>query len=140
MKSLILRTSSLYLHPLLLLFSAYLLLHGHNEPGGGFAGGMIAASAFCLHMIAFNVQSARNLLYAEPRVMVALGLLATLLSGCPALFRGEPFLTGTWLHIDLLGLTSFPLGSPLLFDVGVFHVVLGVALMLVFSFAEEEGV
>jgi len=139
MPSLILRTATVYLHPLLLVFSVFLLLRGHNEPGGGFVGGLIAATAFCLQVIAYDVRTARRILRLDPRVMIATGLLLAAVSGLYTMFTGAPFLTSSWWDIKLLGLATIHLGTPLIFDVGVYHVVLGVTLLLVFSFAEEEG-
>jgi len=138
MNSLILRTASVYLHPLLLVFSVFLLLRGHNEPGGGFVGGLVAAAAFCLQMIAFDVRTARRMLGAEPRTLIALGLLMAVVAGAIPLMGGKPFLTGVWFDLNLLGATKIHLGSPLLFDLGVYNAVIGVTLLLVFSFAEEE--
>lgn len=141
LSSLILRTASGYLHPLLLLFSVFLLLRGHNEPGGGFTGGLVAAAAFCLQVVAFDVKTARRLLTVDPRNLVAGGLLLAAVSGLFSLFHGRPFLTGEWVTIELTGLFTLKLGTPLLFDFGVYNVVIGVTLLLVFSFAEvEEGV
>jgi multicomponent Na+:H+ antiporter subunit B len=139
MNSVILRTASIYLHPLLLVFSVFLLLRGHNEPGGGFVGGLVAAAAFCLQMIAHDVPKARRMLGADPRTLVALGLLMAVGAGLLPLWQSMPFLTGIWVDVNLLGLTKFYLGTPLLFDLGVYNVVIGVTLLLVFSFAEEEG-
>ena len=138
MNSLILRTASQYLHPLLLLFSVFLLLRGHNEPGGGFVGGLVAAAAFCLQMIAYDIQTARRMLSVDPRTLVAVGLLMAVLSGAMGLLGGYPFLTGLWMDINVFGLLTLHLGTPLLFDLGVYSVVLGVTVLLVFSFAEEE--
>lgn len=140
MNSLILRTASYYLLPLLLLFAVFLLLRGHNEPGGGFVGGLVAAAAFCLQVIAFNVQEARRMLGTDPRTLIALGLFLAVVAGLVPFFTGGPFLTGIWLDLNVFGLLTLHLGSPLLFDVGVFNVVVGVVLLLVFSFAEEEEV
>ncbi|HYI68762.1 MAG TPA: MnhB domain-containing protein [Skermanella sp.] len=67
MDSLILRTATRLLLSLMLLFSFFILLRGHNEPGGGFIGGLIAASAFALHSIAFGPRALRDLLVFDPR-------------------------------------------------------------------------
>lgn len=138
MNSLILKTASRYLHPLLLVFSVFLLLRGHNEPGGGFVGGLVAAAAFCLQMIAFDVRTARRMLLVDPRTFIAVGLLMAAVSGLVAIFIGQPFLTGAWIHVNVFGLSTVHLGTPILFDLGVYSIVLGVTLLLVFSFAEEE--
>jgi multicomponent Na+:H+ antiporter subunit B len=133
----ILRTTSRYLLPLFLLFSFYLLLRGHNDPGGGFTGGLTAAAGFALYAIAFDVEGARRLLRFEPRVLVAAGLLTAAGSGLPALAGGGPFLGGRWLRIDVPGLGILDLGTPLLFDAGVYLVVVGMALWIILTLLEE---
>jgi multicomponent Na+:H+ antiporter subunit A len=128
----IFHTAARLLMPLLLLFSVFLLLRGHNEPGGGFVGGLIAAAAFALYGIAFGVQRARQALLVRPLTLLGAGLLLALVSGLPAVLSGKPFLEALW--------TSGPVavGTPLLFDVGVFLVVTGVVLMMIFTLAEES--
>jgi multicomponent Na+:H+ antiporter subunit B len=130
MTSQILRAAVRVLMPLLLLFALFLLLRGHNQPGGGFVGGLVVAAAFALHSIAFGVAAARRALLVEPSTLFGLGLLAALASGLPAVILGEPFLTGVWMT---LGVT---IGTPLLFDIGVFLVVVGVVLSMTFTLAE----
>ena len=127
----ILRTATRLLMPLLLLFAVFLLLRGHNEPGGGFVGGLVAAAAFALYGIAFGVQRARQALLVNPLTLLGAGLLIALASGLPAVFRGQPYLTALWPSGPVA------LGTPALFDVGVFLVVAGVVLMMIFSLAEE---
>ncbi len=138
MKSLIFQTATRYLFPILLIFSIYLLLRGHNYPGGGFVGGLAASAGFALFALAYDTRTARQLLCATPRQVVAGGLLLAAGSGVIGLLRGRPFLTGTWLKIDLPGAARLDFGTPLLFDIGVYLVVLGVTLMIIFSLAEEE--
>ena len=128
----IFRTAARLLMPLLLLFSAFLLLRGHNEPGGGFVGGLVAASAFALYGIAFGVRRARQALLVRPMTLLGAGLLIALLSGLPAVLRGRPFLAAMWASGPVA------VGTPALFDVGVFLVVAGVALMMIFSLAEDS--
>ena len=135
MTSLILSTAITYLLPRLLLLSVYLLLHGHNVPGGGFVGGLVAAAAFALYGFAHGVKKARETLHINPRTLIGLGLLTGMVSGCFALFSGQPFLTGLWSKLKIPGLGK--LGTPLLFDMGVYLVVIGVTLMIVFSLAED---
>ncbi|MEI6892072.1 MAG: Na+/H+ antiporter subunit B [Pontiella sp.] len=136
--SIILRTSTRYMCPPLLVFSIYLLLRGHHLPGGGFVGGLFAGSAFALYALAFSVSSARKVLRVDPRDLTAVGLTVALLSGIPPLFTQQAFLTGTWWEIPLLGGGTLDLGTPLIFDIGVYLVVLGVLLTIVFVLGEEE--
>jgi multicomponent Na+:H+ antiporter subunit A len=127
----IFRTAARLLMPLLLLFAVFLLLRGHNEPGGGFVGGLVAAAAFALYATAFGVARARQALIANPLTLLGAGLLIALVSGLPAVLLGQPFLTAWWLP------DPAPLGTPVVFDLGVFLVVAGVVLMMIFSLAEE---
>ena len=131
MTSPIFRTAVRVLMPLLLLFAVFLLLRGHNEPGGGFVGGLVVAAAFALYSIAYGVEKAREALLVEPLTLLATGLVIALASGLPGVLRGQPFLTAQWAP------GALPLGTPLVFDVGIFLVVMGVVLMMIFSLAEE---
>lgn len=135
MSSVILATVSRLLTSLLLVFSVFLLLRGHHLPGGGFAGGLVAAGAFVLHAFAAGFPVARRLLVVDPRRLLGCGLSVALASGLAANAVGLPFLTGLWsgTPLPLIG----KLGTPLLFDVGVYLTVLGVATLVVFSLGEE---
>ncbi|MBN1967314.1 MAG: Na+/H+ antiporter subunit B [Anaerolineae bacterium] len=136
MDSIVLRTATRYLLPLLLLFSVFAMLRGHNEPGGGFVGGLVAASAYALYAIAHDVASARQLLRVSPRRLIGIGLLLAAASGLIGLLSGDPFMTARWdsREIPVIG----KLGTPLLFDVGVYLAVIGVTLTIIFALAEEE--
>jgi multicomponent Na+:H+ antiporter subunit B len=137
MSSLILQTATRLILTLLLLFSIFLLLRGHNQPGGGFVAGLVASGAFVLYAIAYDVKSARQALRFEPHVFIGGGLLLALVSGLAGWFTGEPFLTGYWLSWKLSGSDAVELGTPLLFDIGVYVVVIGVTLTIIFTLAEE---
>jgi len=134
--SLILSTAMKYLIPLLLIFSFFLLLRGHNEPGGGFVGGLIAAAAFALYTIANGVDSAKQFLKVEPIFLIAFGLLIAISSGLISFFVDKVFMTGLWLknEIPVIG----KIGTPILFDVGVYFLVLGIVTKIIFSLAEED--
>ena len=84
MTSLILRTATRFLMPLLLLFALLLLFRGHNEPGGGFVGGLVVAGAFVLYAIAFGFDAGRRALLVDPSTLLGVGLLVALASGVPA--------------------------------------------------------
>jgi len=134
-QSLILATTIRLLLPLLLLFSVFLLLRGHDEPGGGFVGGLVAAAAFALHTLAHGAAAGRRMLRVEPRLLIAIGLSTALGSGMFPLLFGQPFLTSFWS--DLPAPVIGHAGSPLLFDTGVYLVVAGMALMIIFNLMEE---
>jgi multicomponent Na+:H+ antiporter subunit A len=127
----ILRTATRVLMPLLLLFAVFLLLRGHNEPGGGFVGGLVVAAAFALHAIAYGVVAARRALVVQSSTLLGVGLLLALSSGLLAWLNGDPLLTAQWITFGAA------LGTPLLFDIGVFLLVIGVVLTMTFTLAEE---
>lgn len=135
MTSVILSTAIRLLLPLLLLFSVFMLLRGHNEPGGGFVGGLVAAASLALYALAEGAEAARRLLKIDPRALIVAGLTLALLSGMLPLLIGQPLLTGLWFPtpIPVLG----HVGTPLLFDLGVYLLVAGMALLIVLSLMEE---
>ncbi len=137
MDSVVLRTATRYLLPLLLLFSIFTLLRGHNEPGGGFVGGLVAATAFALYAIAYGVEAARLLLRVSSRRLIGVGLMIAAVSGVVGWFYGRPFMTARWdtREIGVIG----KLGTPLMFDIGVYLVVIGVVLTIIFALIEAEG-
>jgi multicomponent Na+:H+ antiporter subunit B len=120
---------------LLVLFSVFILFRGHNEPGGGFVGGLLIAGAFALYALAYEAESARRLLRFDPRTIIGVGLVTAAVSGLAAVWHGQPFLTGLWLpyRIPFLG----KLGTVFFFDLGVYLVVLGTTLLILFTLEEE---
>ncbi|MGR3176972.1 MAG: Na+/H+ antiporter subunit B [Candidatus Anammoxibacter sp.] len=137
MHSVILAIATRYLTPLILVFSIILLFRGHNNPGGGFIGGLLAASGFVLHTIAFEVSSARKKLIIDPRTLIGIGLLISLISALISLFMGKQFMTGNWWVAELPLLGKLHIGTPLFFDIGVYLVVVGVTLTIIFALSEE---
>ncbi|MFP5245083.1 MAG: Na+/H+ antiporter subunit B [Thermoanaerobaculia bacterium] len=134
MRSLIFRTAARYLIPLLLLFSIFTLLRGHNLPGGGFAGGLLAATAVALYIFAWDAAAAKRAIPVDPHSVIGAGLAIAIVSGVAGMFAGEPFLTGKWIVIG----RDTHAGTPLLFDVGVYLVVFGACVMMLYSLTERE--
>jgi len=138
MNSVILRAGTRYLAGLLLLVSLFMLLRGHNEPGGGFIGGLIGATGFVLYAIAWGTKDARAALRLTPETIAVSGLLIALAAGLAAALFGDDFFTGQWLFI---GATEddkgMPLSTVLVFDIGVYVAVLGSVLSLVFAMEED---
>ncbi len=135
MGSLILKTSSRFLLIIFAMFSLFLLLRGHQQPGGGFTGGLLLGGGFALHGLAHGRRAIEELLGLDPKAIVGCGLLAALASGVPAALGGRPFLTGTWSAWSLPGVGK--IGSVLLFDLGVYLVVFGTILLVYLSLSEE---
>ena len=138
MTSLILRTATRYLFPIIMLFSIYALLRGHNEPGGGFVGGLAAASAYTLYALAFDVAAARNLLRIDSRTLIGLGLLLSLGSALFSFLYRESFMTGIWGTIPITETFKLKIGTPVFFDIGVYCVVLGVTLTIILALSDQE--
>lgn len=139
MRSVILATVARALLPILILFSLFLLWRGHNEPGGGFTGGLVASAGVTLFSLAHNPRAARRVVRVDLRTLTGLGLLLAAASGTVAVLSGKPFLTGVWWKLAGPQGATIELGTPFFFDLGVYLVVIGVTLSILFSKAEEEG-
>ena len=137
MTSIILSAMTRLLLPLMVMFSVFLLLRGHNSPGGGFAGGLVAAAAVVQYAIAYDAAAARRLLRLDPRTVAGAGLLLAAASAICSLLVGEPLMTSHWVTVHAGAFGELHLGTPLLFDAGVYLVVVGVTLTIVLSLAEE---
>ncbi|MGB0414342.1 MAG: MnhB domain-containing protein [Coraliomargarita sp.] len=136
MRRFVVYQSSRLLFPALIVLSLIVFYRGHNLPGGGFIGGLLAASAFILLGLGASMEQARRALRVDPVTLMALGLLIALVSGLFGLMQGDAFMTGVWLptfYLPLLG--AVHLGTPLLFDLGVFMTVIGFTLHTTFSLA-----
>ena len=136
MRTVIFRVSAPYLTCLMFLFSMFVLLRGHNEPGGGFVGGLIAASAIAVYGMAVGVEAVRRALYFHPIVYAAFGLVLAILAGLASIFAGFQFMTGLWAFPDALG-GEVPISTPLFFDIGVYLVVVGAITAIALSLEER---
>ncbi|KTD71207.1 Na+/H+ antiporter subunit B [Legionella tucsonensis] len=134
MKSLILQTASKWLLLITLLFSIWVLFRGHNSPGGGFIGGLIAASGFALYLLAHGVNALREVIKIKLSLLLALGFLFGLGSGLIALLQNKIFLTGIWINIKFI---HVKIGSPIIFDIGVYLVVLSSVLIIMLALEES---
>ncbi len=137
MRTLIFRSSAPYLASLMFLYSLFVLLRGHNEPGGGFIGGLIGAAALAVYSIANGPEAVRVAIRIHPMSIAGSGLLLAVLSGVPSVFARVPYLTGLWPDFDLFGLGIIP-STPFFFDVGVYLVVLGALSSVALALSQEE--
>jgi multicomponent Na+:H+ antiporter subunit B len=136
--SIILRATARVLLPLLLVFSMFLFVRGHNDPGGGFVGGLVAAAAWALYAIAHGPAAARRDLRVDPLALIGSGLLLALASGLLGLPQTGSFMVALWGKLPLPGLGPIDIGTPVIFDLGVYLAVVGVALTMILTLAEEE--
>jgi len=123
------QTATRILAPILLTASLWVLWRGHNEPGGGFIGGLMAASAIGLISFAYDREKAERTLPASPRLLMGIGVALALAVALFPLLLGKPPLTGLWLE-------SPKLGTPLLFDIGVYLTVVGMVTQVLFVLEE----
>ncbi|HBH49575.1 MAG TPA: Na(+)/H(+) antiporter subunit B [Bacteroidales bacterium] len=137
MNSTLLQIASKYVQWLLILVAVIALFRGHNYPGGGFIGGLLAGLAIVYRGFAFSMSEARKQLPLSPEIIIAIGLFFVVASFMPALFTGSPLMKGEWYKLQL-GFTELKLGSPFIFDIGVFFTVIGVAISFVFSLNKKE--
>jgi multicomponent Na+:H+ antiporter subunit B len=136
MNTLILRTIAPLLVAIMVVFAIYVTLRGHNEPGGGFIGGLIAASAMAVYGMASGVDEVRRALRFSPIAYAGAGLALAGLSGVLSVFAAAPFMTGLWLDLEI-GASAVALSTPLLFDIGVFLVVFGTLGAVALALSEE---
>lgn len=132
MSSLLLSTVARLAVAMMLMFSVFLLFRGHNEPGGGFLGGLVAGAGLILYVLAEGAAALREALRVDPRRIAFAGLAVALLAGVPGLLAGSPYLTALWTSLG-----GYKLGTPVLFDIGVYLVVVGGLMAMVIALEEE---
>jgi multicomponent Na+:H+ antiporter subunit B len=134
MNSVILSAATRLITPTILVLSVFVFYRGHNEPGGGFIGGLLAAAAFALLEKAEGRERAARALRFHPRSIAAFGLGCALTAGVWGGLQADTFLRGMWPLYDAYGL---PFGSIFLFDLGVYLVVLGTICAILFALEDS---
>lgn len=135
--SLILRTVAKVMLPVLLLISLFMLIRGHNLPGGGFIGGLLAAAAIILQIVAFGPDRAREIVPVNYIELAAFGVAFAGIWGLLGLASGYPFMKAFWIEQPIPGIGK--VGTPFLFDIGVYITVVGVTTQLALVLAEEPA-
>ncbi|MDX6752215.1 monovalent cation/H+ antiporter subunit A [Geminicoccaceae bacterium 1502E] len=126
---LILVVATRVLLPLMLMVAAFIFLRGHNQPGGGFIAGLVAAIAFILQYVASGFAWARDRAHYDHHSMIGFGVLVAGLTGVAAWIFGQPFLTSAFTHVHLPLIGDVEIASAMAFDLGVFVTVLGVVVL-----------
>ena len=137
MNTVIFRTAAPLIVATMLVFSVYICLRGHNEPGGGFIGGLIGAASIAVFGMASGVPAVRRALKVDPLALAGFGVLLAGFAGLMSLFIDAPFLTAIWLYLDM-GDTTVPLSTPLFFDIGVYLVVFGTISAIALALEDES--
>ncbi|WP_208440130.1 monovalent cation/H+ antiporter subunit A [Bartonella raoultii] len=127
-----------WLFSVIIAFSFYLFVRGHDLPGGGFVGGVTLAIGFILQYLARDIRWVENHLRVLPLRWMGFGLLLSVVTGAGALFVGYPFLTSffQYIHMPLIG--KIPVASAFLFDFGVFSLVLGATILILIALAHQS--
>ena len=136
-RSVILETSVRLVFPTVLVFGVYLLFAGHNQPGGGFVGGLVCGAAFTLRFVARGRAGLADAVPVEPALPLGLGIVLAALTGSASWVLGEDFLRSGTALLTLPVLGDVKLTSALAFDTGVFLVVVGVVLALLRTLGAE---
>lgn len=134
MKTIILATAIKLLMPLFFIFSLYLLFRGHNDPGGGFIGGLIGSIGFVFYTMTYGPKETKRKYKINAMAIMATGLLVAGISGMVSVFFGDPFLTAIWAdnYLPFIGRPS----TPLVFDIGVYILVIGIVLKITLTMSE----
>jgi len=125
MRSLILLVVAQGILPVTTVFAVYLLLRGHNEPGGGFIAGLVTVGAIVLRGLAFGERETSDRLNGLLRHAIPLGLALAMVSAAPAVLWGGAYFTHIHGSLALPGFGPLALSTTLLFDIGVYLVVVG---------------
>lgn len=136
--SVILAAISRILMPLLIMASLFLLLRGHNEPGGGFIGGLLGGVAFVLTAVSFGPLAARRALMVSPYSLIPWGLAFAISAALLPMAFGQPFFSPLWTDEMVFAGETFKVGTPLIFDIGVYLLVVGIAVIFVLTLMEVD--
>ena len=134
MNTLIFRTIAPVLVVIMLVFSVFVTLRGHNEPGGGFIGGLIAASAIAIYGMALGAEATRRAMRVDPLAVAGFGVVLAACAGLLSLPFDLPFLTGLWTQVF-----GTDVSTPMIFDIGVYFVVLGTISAVALGLEDDEG-
>jgi multicomponent K+:H+ antiporter subunit A len=127
-----------WMFPVIIMLSAYVFLRGHDLPGGGFAAGITLAVAFLLQYLGADVRQVEDKLRILPVRWIGLGLLIAASVGTGAWFFGFPFLTQYARYVDLPVVGEVPAATALLFDLGVYLLVVGATVLVLIALAHQS--
>jgi len=123
---------------IIFFFSIHIFLAGHYTPGGGFVGGLLTSSALVLLVLVYDINTVRHILPINYTYLTAIGLLLALATAAYPMFVGKPFFTHFFDYFDLPLLGKQSLHTAMLFDSGVYLVVVGVTMTIIQTIGEDE--
>nr|WP_263326175.1 Na(+)/H(+) antiporter subunit B [Neobacillus sp. Marseille-Q6967] len=123
---------------IILLFSISIFLGGHYSPGGGFVGGLMTSAAIVLLLLAYDLKTVANILPVDYKLVIGAGLLIAALTVAGAMLFNVPMMTHAYNYFDLPILGKTSLHTAVLFDLGVYLVVVGVTMTIIQTIGEDE--
>lgn len=123
---------------IILTFAVNLFVSGHHFPGGGFIGGLAFASAIILLFVAFDIESVRKNMPVDFKVLAAVGVLISVLTGVGGMVFGEEFLTQAFGYFQLPIFGKTELATAVIFDIGVALAVIGTALTIIMTIGDDR--
>lgn len=138
MNSVILQIASKYVRWLLVIFSVIMLLRGHNLPGGGFIGGLLAGLSLAYKGFSFTPSVLEKEMKIRPEIFMVFGLLLIFISLWPGVVLESTLMQGIWFTIPFPFTEGYKFGTPFLFDIGVYFVVIGVTVLFLFSLSDKD--
>jgi multicomponent K+:H+ antiporter subunit A len=127
-----------WMFPVIIVLAMHLFLRGHDQPGGGFAAGIVMSIGFILQYMAGGTRWVEDRLRILPLRWIGSGLLLALLVGVASQLLGYPFMTTEFQYAELPFISRVPLASALLFDLGVFSLVLGATVLILIALAHQS--
>ncbi|CAM4250714.1 Na(+)/H(+) antiporter subunit B [Lacicoccus alkaliphilus] len=122
----------------IITFSINLFFSGHYTPGGGFVGGLLAAGAIILLLLAYDLKTLNRMIRIDNKRMITAGLAACLIVPILLMFFGNPFFTHQHMYLQLPVFGEVPLHTAVLFDVGVYIIVAATTLLIITLLASEQ--
>ncbi len=127
----ILQTTTNIVSFIIILFSIHIFFSGHYHPGGGFIGGLLTSGALVLLLLAYDIKTVATILPIDYKILIGIGLLFAVGTSAGSLFFNVPFLTHAYSYFDLPLLGHTSLHTAVLFDTGVYLVVVGVTMTII---------
>jgi multicomponent Na+:H+ antiporter subunit B len=123
---------------IILTFAINLFISGHHYPGGGFIGGLTFSSAIILLFLTFDIQTVRKIIPVDYKVLAALGVLISVLTGVGGMVFNAPFLTQEFGYFEIPIFGKTELATAVLFDIGVALAVIGTSLTIILSIGDDR--
>ncbi|MEG6522286.1 Na(+)/H(+) antiporter subunit B [Desulfotomaculum sp. 1211_IL3151] len=122
---------------IILTFAIYLFFSGHHEPGGGFIGGLVVTSALTLLYLAFDIETVREGIPVDFKIVAAVGVLIAVATGMGSLLFDKPFLSHGFGYFNLPIFGTTELATAVLFDLGVAMAVVGTGVTIILSISRD---